>query len=49
MVAHACNPSYSGGRNQGDCSLDPISINPSQNNPLGGQRKKKKRKEKKKA
>jgi hypothetical protein len=22
-VAHACNPSYSGGRNQEDCSLKP--------------------------
>jgi hypothetical protein len=38
-VAHACNPSYSGGRDQEDCSLkpawanssqDPISKNPSQ-------------------
>jgi hypothetical protein len=39
LVAHACNPSYSGGRNQEDCSSkpawenslwDPISKNPLQ-------------------
>jgi hypothetical protein len=26
-VAHACNPSYSGGRDQEDCSLKPASAN----------------------
>jgi hypothetical protein len=26
-VAHACNPSYSGGRNQEDCSLKPTGAN----------------------
>jgi hypothetical protein len=39
-VAHTCNPSYLGGRDQQDCDLkpaeasslrDPISKNPSQN------------------
>jgi hypothetical protein len=28
-VAHACNPSYSGGRNQEDCSLKPAWANSS--------------------
>jgi hypothetical protein len=44
-VAHAYNPSYSGGRNQEDCSLklaranssqDPISKNPLQKYRTGG-------------
>jgi hypothetical protein len=26
-VAHACNPSYSGGRNQEDCGLKPAQAN----------------------
>jgi hypothetical protein len=29
-VAHACNPSYSGGRDQEDCSLKPAWANSSQ-------------------
>jgi hypothetical protein len=30
-VAHNCNPRYSGGRNQEDCSLKPIWANSSRN------------------
>jgi hypothetical protein len=30
LVAHACNPSYSGGRNQEDCGLKPAQANSSQ-------------------
>jgi hypothetical protein len=29
MVAHTCNPSYSGGRNQDDCGLKPVWANSS--------------------
>jgi hypothetical protein len=29
-VAHACNPSYSGGRDQEDCGLKPVQANSSQ-------------------
>jgi hypothetical protein len=29
LVAHACNPSYSGGRDQEDCSLKPAWANSS--------------------
>jgi hypothetical protein len=30
QVAHTCNPSYSGGRDQEDCSLKPAGANSSQ-------------------
>jgi hypothetical protein len=29
LVAHACNPSYSGGRDQGDCGSKPAPANSS--------------------
>jgi hypothetical protein len=38
VVAHACNPSYSGGRDQEDCSSKPVWVNSSRDpilkNPL---------------
>jgi hypothetical protein len=30
LVAHACNPSYSGGKDQEDCGLKPAQANSSQ-------------------
>jgi hypothetical protein len=30
LVAHTCNPTYSGGRNQEDCGLKPAQANSSQ-------------------
>jgi hypothetical protein len=30
LVTHACNPSYSGGRNQKDCGSKPVQANSSQ-------------------
>jgi hypothetical protein len=30
LVVHACNPTYSGGRDQEDCGLKPVQANSSQ-------------------
>jgi hypothetical protein len=41
-VAHACNPSYSGGGDQEDCGLKPVQANRETLSPKNPSQKKKK-------